>query len=756
MNLPGHERGGRPQRRVAWPVFLAMVSALAIAVLAPASALAAEPSISSVTPAGGPLAGGTSVEVKGAHFTGATEVKFGATNATGFTLVSGSRITATSPAGTGVVDVTVKTPGGTNATSVADRFTYGPNVTGVSPNRGVANGGTSVTVTGSDFSAATAVKFGSSNATSFKVNSQSSITAVSPEGVGTVDVTVSDPEATSPISPADQFTFVPPPTVTSVTPAGGPEAGGTEVTITATGTNANEVTAVDFGMSPASFFANNEGSITAFSPSGAGVVDVTVTAFGGTSLTSFADQFSYAPPPTLTGISPETGAAAGGTPVTITGANFEEGAAVHFGSASATSVVVNSESSITAVSPIGTPGESVAVTVTTFGGTTPTSEADRFRYLQTAPLHVGKVTPNSGPLIGGTAVTIGGGAFVGATAVRFGSASAASFVVKGEHAIEARAPAGAGTVDVTVTTPEGTSPTSPADQFSYVASPPIVDAVSPSEGHERGGMRVKITGTGFIGAAEVRFGSAPATSIVVNRKGTEISVVDPAAEAVGQATVDITVISPEGTSPLTPADRFTYLIPPPIISGLSTHKGPAGGGTTVTISGEHFVGVTAVDFGSVGATSFVVNSSKVITAISPAETSDKVNVTATTPAGLSGPGECVIFTEEGPERVPCIPRDHFIFEAPTITSITPNNGSTAGGTTVEITGTGFGVGTSTTAFHFGGTPQATSVDCTSSTRCTLVSPTHAAGTIDVKAKVLESSAAGESHLDPPADQFTYN
>lgn len=709
-----------------------------------------------MTPAGGPLSGGTSVEVRGTHFTGATEVKFGATSATGFTLVSASRIKATSPAGTGAVDVTVTTPGGTSAASTADVFTYGPSIAGVSPNRGVAGGGTSVAITGSDFSAATAVKFGSTDATSFKVKSQSSITAVSPEGVGTVDVTVTDPEATSTIAPADQFTFVPAPTVTSVTPAVGPEAGGSEVTIAIGETNPNEVTAVDFGMSPATFFANSKGSITAFSPPGAGVVDVTVTAFGGTSLTSFADQFRYAPPPAVTAIGPEAGMAAGGTPVTITGTNFEEGAAVHFGSTSAASVVVNSESSITAVSPPGAPGESVDVTVTTFGGTTPASEADRFRYLQTAPLHVTKVLPNSGEPIGGTAVTISGSAFVGATAVDFGTTAATSFTVVGNHMIKAIAPAGTGTVDVTVITPEGTSPTSPADQFSYVASPPVVEAVAPSEAHERGGAKIKITGTGFTGATEVRFGSAPTTGIVVNPNGTRIIALDPSAEAVGQATVDVTVVSPEGTSPLTPADRFTYVILPPIVSGLSTHKGPAGGGTTVDISGEHFIGVTAVDFGSIDATSFVVNSGKSITAVSPTETSDKVNVTVTTPAGLSGPGECVIFTEEGPERVPCIPRDHFSFANPTVTSVAPSNGSTAGGTTVEITGTGFAVGTNTTAFHFGGTSLATSVNCASTTACTVVTPAHAAGTIDVKAKVLESSVDGQSRRNPPADQFTYN
>ena len=55
---------------------------------------------------------------------------------------------------------------------------------------GLEAGGTSVAISGEELSEATAVKFGASNATSFKVNSPSSITATAPAGTGTVHVTV--------------------------------------------------------------------------------------------------------------------------------------------------------------------------------------------------------------------------------------------------------------------------------------------------------------------------------------------------------------------------------------------------------------------------------------------------------------------------------------------------------------------------------------------------------------------------------------
>src|SRR5262249_48349033 len=81
-----------------------------------------------------------------------------------------------------------------------------PTVTNVNPNTGPTSGGTSVTITGTNFSGATAVSFGGNAAGSFTVNSASQITATSPAGVGTVDVTVTTAGGTSATSSGDRFT----------------------------------------------------------------------------------------------------------------------------------------------------------------------------------------------------------------------------------------------------------------------------------------------------------------------------------------------------------------------------------------------------------------------------------------------------------------------------------------------------------------------------------------------------------------------
>jgi len=82
-----------------------------------------------------------------------------------------------------------------------------PTVTGLSPTSGPAAGGTSVTITGTNFTGATAVDFGTTAATTFTVGSDTSITATSPAGTGVVDVTVTTPGGKSTTSTNDQFTY---------------------------------------------------------------------------------------------------------------------------------------------------------------------------------------------------------------------------------------------------------------------------------------------------------------------------------------------------------------------------------------------------------------------------------------------------------------------------------------------------------------------------------------------------------------------
>ena len=109
---------------------------------------------------------------------------------------------------------------------------------------------------------------------------------------------------------------------------------------------------------------------------------------------------------------------------------------------------------------------------------------------------------------------------------------------------------GAGTVDITVTTADGTSHPTAADRFTYTALRPAVTGVSPNGGTISGGTTVTITGTGLAGATSVRFGNGAA--IITADSSTQVTVTSPP----GSGTVNLTVTTPAGTSQTSDAESL--------------------------------------------------------------------------------------------------------------------------------------------------------------------------------------------------------
>ncbi len=131
-------------------------------------------SVTAVAPHAGPLGGQSTVAITGSGFLDASGVSFGSSGAVSYTVNSATSLTAVSPPEAATVaDVTVTTPVGTSAISSADQFTYEavPSVTAVSPPAGLPAGGTSVVISGTGLTGASAVLFGTVPATSYVVNS---------------------------------------------------------------------------------------------------------------------------------------------------------------------------------------------------------------------------------------------------------------------------------------------------------------------------------------------------------------------------------------------------------------------------------------------------------------------------------------------------------------------------------------------------------------------------------------------------------
>jgi hypothetical protein len=274
----------------------------------------------SISPTSGPAADPPAITISagsGLSFNGATSVNFlpiggGApTQVTVFTVTNaGEKINidaAHSPPETNnnyqvYLTVTLQS-GATTIPGAADLFSYGPTISSIDPPAdGPVAGGTQITINGNGFDATSTVEFGSTPAVSVTyTGSSTQLQALSPPGAGVVDVQVTTENGASPLNPpADEFTYTL--AVTSVTPPGGPAAGGNGG-VTIQGSGFVNVTAVDFGGNPVAsgqYTVNpNQTSIVVNSvPAGSATVDVTVTvSTGAGSQTSLinrpGDQYTY-------------------------------------------------------------------------------------------------------------------------------------------------------------------------------------------------------------------------------------------------------------------------------------------------------------------------------------------------------------------------------------------------------------------------------------------------------------------------------
>jgi hypothetical protein len=613
------------------------------------------PQVTGVSPDAGATTGGNTVTITGIGFTGATKVLFGAIPSPSFTVSSDTTIKAkVPPAVEGFVDVTVDAgKNGVSPTTTKDQYTYEtqPVVSDVSPLGGLA--GTSVTISGSGFTGATGVKFGGIPATSFSVGGDDGITAVTPpQNTGCVDVTVTAPLGTSSTSAAGMhsFCYVTIPVISGVSPDNGPLSGGNTITITGAGFKGPGIYSLSFGpVNSQSPYTNtvdvvddNTIIVTVPAAKTAGTVDVQLFTDVGTSPVSPGDQYTYDAIPVVSGISPDTGSASGGTAVTITGTNLDDATSVKFGNTPATGITVLPRcwkkgggvicdpwgpEQIQVTSPAGSAG-SADVTVTTPGGTSRVVPADEFTY--NANPAIFSVTPNSGPA--GTLVTITGEGFDSTSTVSFGGTASTNVTYTPRcvanicmGGITVTVPAepvltqylSGGQVDITVTTAgRGTSEISPQDLYSYATVPaPVITGISPGTGLP--GTTVNITGTNLGGATEVDFGGKPATNLAVipvcniaalgtclmgrNSDQDSLQVTVPTApytiassSALGQ-TVDVLVTTRfGGTSATSPSDHFTYFEIPVetsthrITGSIAVTSDPAGGYIFIdgTITGQ--------------------------------------------------------------------------------------------------------------------------------------------------------------------------
>jgi uncharacterized membrane protein len=428
----------------------------------------------------------------------------------------------------------------------------------VSPVAGPTLGGTAITLTGTNLLGTTAVTVGGIPATDVKAVSTTTVTAITPPGTaGPADVTVVTPGGTASLSSV--FTYVTPPVLESLSPATGPATPGT--TITLTGVHLTGTTSVTVGgAATTNVQVVSDTTVTARTAAlPIGPCDVILTTPGGTA--TLVGGYVSVPRPNLDSVSPDSGSTVGGTTVTLTGSNLLGTSAVRIGTTSATDVQVVSENTVTARTPPIAAGV-YSVSLSAVGGTATLAGA----FAVDEPPRLTAVLPRSGPMSGGTFITLTGSNLLSANSVRIGGVLATDVTVVDASTVTALVPPGAlGARDVSVSTQYGFA--SLAAAFTYISSPTIT-STAPSGGATVGGTTVTVSGTGLLGTTALYVGGLPATNLQVISSSLVRAVTPPLSVGV----YDITV-SGSGGSAVARAAFEIEEISPSRVTGTAVLEG---------------------------------------------------------------------------------------------------------------------------------------------------------------------------------------
>ena len=687
------------------------------------------PTISSISPTSGPTVGGTSVTINGTNFTGATAVSFGATAAM-FTVNSATQITASAPAGTGTVDIRVTTAGGTSATSAADQFTYRSTVSTLS-NLALSSGTVSPTFAS-----------GTTSYTASVANAVSAITVTPTVTDATATVKVNGTTVASGTASGSIALAVGQNTITTVVTA---QDGTTTTTYTvvvtrAASSNANlSNLALSSGTLSPSFSANTT-SYTASVANAVSAITVTPVTSSG-----FATV-------TVNGTTVASGSASGSIALavgqnTITtvvtaqdGTTIKTYTVVVTRAPSAVATLSNLALSSGTLSPSFASGTtsytaSVANSVTAITVTPTVSDA-------TATVTVNGTTVASGSASGSIALAVGQNTITTVVTAQDGTTNSTYTVVV------TRAGSSVATLSNLALSSGTLSPTFASGTTSYTASVAnSVTAITVTPTVTDATATVTVNGTTVAsgsasGSISLNVGTNTISTVVTAQDGTTNStytvVVTRAAAALttsvnysvssiaagAQGTLTITFTNPNSSS--TPAFNTA------LHSDTSVFTRSPGLGGTCNLNAAQATVPSASQ----------VNLNNLV--IAPGSCTVTFPYNGTTPGVASWSLDS--FTPTGFATTAAVTSSN-VTVYPTVTAITPTTGSSAGGTTVRLTGTGFSTTLANNTVRFGS--ASATVTAATATNMTVTSPSGS-GTVDVTVTVNSQTSPTSA-----ADRFIY-
>ena len=642
--FPVHTGSGplRPGLFAFFPALLAGV------LLATSGATLAAPILTGISPASGPTAGGTLITLTGQDFSASPTVMIGGLAATVQPGGSATSVVVSLPAGEGTNLQVVLDAGGIYSNALA--FSYlPPAISGVSPGTGPTQGGTTLTVTGSNFGLNPSVFVGPSFAPVIST-SHTQLTCILPAGQGqNVQLVVF---VGGQLSAAASFSYTAP-AITSLSPANGPVAGGTPITINGSNFGTSPVVTFDGVVVPSTADAvtpHNKLHIT--SPSGSGTArKIAVVASG---QLSNSVSFNY-DGPTLYGINPATGSTSGNFPVTLTGANFGLNPVVTVNGVGATVLPGASDGSLVFTFPAGQgSGREVRIM---------NSERQYSSiFFSHPPPSITGLSPTSAPTSGNVPITITGQNFGTSPTVTLGGNPVALVSATHSEIVFTLPQSFSGGTNLPVIVQAGDQISAPSS-FSYDLAP-VITSISPATGTTQGGYTLTLNGSHFGVSPTVFIGGSFA--LVTASTSTQVTVIVPAGQGQNRE-VRLTV---NGVT----SGAVTFSYTAPAITALSATNGPIAGGTPITITGSNFGLAPVVTFDGV----VVPN---IADAVTP---HNKLSITS--PPG-SGTGRKIAVMAGGQFSNSV----SFNYDGPILYGISPATGPTLGGTSITLTGSNFGL-----------------------------------------------------------------
>ncbi len=501
-------------------------------------------------------------------------------------------------------------------------------------------------------------------------------------------------------------------------PASGSPAGGEVIFLHGWGFEKN--VSVFFNDTPAVdvFYVNSKKLRLETPPHSLGAVDIAVQWPDG-KVKLLPSGYLYDAHLSITGIEPTNGPIAGGTPLTVSGTGFTEEAKLVVGTRLALNVQVLDENTLVAVSPPGLEGGSADVIVSSLAGVSRFKDGFTF----TVKPRLDGLLPAIGPESGGNQVELRGKWLSPVTEVWFGSDKATLLEAKNDRLTVIVPPGSMGYVDVLVNGTWGFDALS--NGYFYYDDAENLLTLVPDSGPEHGGTLATLAGCLLPPVlTKVTFGEEKAQ--ILGSHPTECAIVVEVPPGTGSVTVR--AWGEEG--PIEFPQAYSYF-PTLTVDGVSPQVGPSDGGTRVVVTGTNFSDGMQVLVGPMAAAD--------VTFVSATE------IEATTPPGSPGLADVTVVSAKGS----AVRKAAFLYtvKKPEVWAISPDYGSRAGGTFVEILGAGF----TQDAMVFIGENLATGVKVKSYGLIQAYAPANGVGTYDlaVSVSVGQAGLAGAySYFDP--------